>query len=267
MYSQFHRCAAFALGMLLCLGAMAGPAVTPQEGTAPIGPKLQAGEEIRVLDTADGKATILVRPAQDHETRGTLVLLSADGSLPASDATLERLRRLLPAHGWTTWLLAAEPSPAMHGKDDGDDTPHTEDAPAQPVPPSTAAWTRRIDATIDAARAEYPTVVIAATGTTAALLAHDMPAVTAVLLIDPVEPVGADPAVQQPLRVPVMEVLYPALALQRPPPPQAGQDVPYRRLLIETTEVEPLDVETVLTRRVRGWLKSVVQAPASAGDR
>ncbi|HMV71024.1 MAG TPA: DUF3530 family protein [Pseudomonadales bacterium] len=232
-----------------------------------------ADDETRTLNAAGGEFTTLVRTAQGTP-HGTLVLLPADGAHPEAGEAMERLRRDLPAHGWTTWLITLDPPPGIRS---GRIDPDAQQEPSQPTADAghaeaLARWAEhgeaRITATLTAARAENPTVVLAAAGPAAVLLLHALPDATAALLIEAVELPDLALAWPQPLPVPVMEILRPALAIQRPPPARDSSDQEaarrYRRLLIDVANVEPFGVETLLTRRVRGWLSTMRAAPAAA---
>lgn len=254
MHSAVRCFAAFVLGCLWCMGSV-------------------ADDETRALNAAGGEFTTFVRTARGTP-HGTLVLLPADGAHPEAVEAMERLRRDLPTHGWTTWLITLDPPPGIRS---GRIDPGVQQEPSQPPPDAghaeaLARWAEhgeaRIAATLAAARAANPTVVLAAAGPAAALLLHALPGATAALLIEPVELPGLALAWPQPLPAPVMEILRPALAIQRPPPARGSSDHEaarrYRRLLIDVTNVEPFGVETLLTRRVRGWLSTLQPASAAA---
>lgn len=310
------RFLALALGCLLCAGggvtragAQSAPAPIEAPAAAPATEPRPAApaDETRTLRAGAQQFSVIVRAARGAQQHGALVLLPPDGAHPGASAALERLRRDLPAHGWSSWLLVLEPPPRIHAGRLGTDAPAeaappapdalaeaaspapdapaeaaspAPDAPAAEAPPAPDAeraaelqrWAadagERIDAALTAARAAHPVTVLAAAGPGAALLARALPAASAALLIDPVEFAELAPAWPAPLPVPVMEILRPALAARRPPPaaPAGTGSAPYRRLVIDVASSEPFGVETLLTRRVRGWLATLAPVPAAAAD-
>lgn len=261
------------LACLLCVGAMPARAAEPPDPTpaaAPAAPAaVQRDDETRMLGPDDAKFAVLVRAARG-EVQGTVVLLPPGGSHTTTDTALQRLRHDLPMHGWNTWLLDLDAAPGIHIGRIDPDADHDDTAASAPGTDMEHWLVRseaRVELALDAARASHPTVVVAASGLTAALLLHALPSASAALLIDPLELPGLTLSWPQPLPAPVMEIVRPSLAVQRSPPEQASTDggpVRYRRLVIDTTgvHVKASDVETLLTRRVRGWLKSTLTAPS-----
>ncbi len=263
------RFLALALGCLLCAGGAAthavaqsapapieAPAATPATEPRPTAATAAPPDETRTLRAGEQEFRVIVRAARGAQHHGALVLLPPDGAHPGASAALERLRRDLPAHGWSSWLVVLEPPPASDAERATDLQRWAADAG------------ERIDAALAAARAAHPVTVLAAAGPGAALLARALPTASAALLIDPVEFAELASAWPTPLPVPVMEILRPALAAQRPPPaaPPGTGSAPYRRLVIDVASSEPFGVETLLTRRVRGWLATLAPPSAAPAD-
>lgn len=253
------------------LGAGALAQTASGQETAATQAQPSAEDVLRTLDTADGDFTVRIRAAQRVRSGGTLLMLSLGDGDSATGSALERLRHDLPAHGWTTWWIPLDAPPWAHARPPGA-MPEEADVPPQTAEARRHAeleqWMRhgrnRLQAAITALHDPGPGVVLVAAGP-AALLVPGAPArLAGVLLIEPFEHADFPAALSAAAPVPLMEILSPALAAERPPYPgqTAGESAHYRRLILDGTSPEPFGVETLLTRRVRGWLTALA-SPAN----
>lgn len=275
------------------------PAPGPAAGAdlAALGAALSA--ERRVLKADGVEFAVFVRPALGPDAQGTLLLIPGDGSHPTSAAGLEQIRQTMPALGWATWLLTLEPPPRVQsGKLDAAAqaaaAPPADVAPAgvgaAPAAAGTEAgldarraqaleqWATRCQARLiaatAAAAAEGRPLVLVAEGSAAAVLTRGMAsapgAVRAAALLEPVALPGLALEWPRGLERPVLEVLDPAASREqgrlRREQALARQLQDYRQLTLETAGWSPDSGERALTRRLRGWLTTLLRAPDDAPD-
>lgn len=248
----------------------AGASAGPEAATDKVIPG-RSDDELRTLDTTDGDFTVRIRTTQRAHASGTLLMLSLGDGDSATGSALERLRRDLPAHGWTTWCVPLDAPPWAHAQHPGA-VPEEADVPVQTMDTQRHAelerWMthgrNRLQAAMTALHDPGSGVVLVAAGP-AALLVPGAPArLAGVLLIEPFDHPDLPATLPTAAPVPLMEILSPALAAQRSPPAgqPAGESAHHRRLILDGASPEPFGVETLLTRRVRGWLTALA-SPAT----
>jgi len=273
--------------------APAAPATPAPAGAAPaVDPDLAAlgdrlAQERRLLKSDGNEFAVFVRAAREP-VRGTLLLLPGDGNHPTSAAGLEQIRAAMPAHGWATWLLTLEPPPRAHVEKIGtpDASPPAAEAPATVgEAPATLDGQRaaaleqwatrsqaRVIAAIASAAAEGRPLALVAAGSSAVLLTRGMGSapgsVRAAALLDPVELPGLALEWPRGLARPVLEVLSPAAGPAqgrlRREQAAARQLENYRQLTLETGSWQPGPADAPLTRRLRGWLTTLIATPDAA---
>lgn len=270
---------------------VAAPAGSPVPGVDPDLAALDAelADEKRALKTASGEFAVFVRTAPQRPAQGVLLLVPGDGTHPTSAAALEQLRRTLPVHGWSSWLLTLPPPPlSWSARLDAAPTPGAPAAvpqgpeeagtPDQDRSRALRAWAAacesRIAAALASATAEQPRVVLVGEGSAAALVTAAMgastPAASGAVLLEPVELHELPADWPEELGAPVLEVLSPALAYaegdRRRASARDRQVRHFRLLTLPTDDWSPGRGETMLAQRLRGWLKSLDAAPGRGGD-
>jgi hypothetical protein len=231
---------------------------------------------------------VFVKASTGKPARGALLLLPGDGEYPTASPAIEQLRQLLPAKGWSTWLISLESPPRSHsGPLAPDSDPQSAATPAQQEPDeqqrieALRKWAKRCEARIaqamSAASAEG-TLVLVAENSAAALLTGFVgtqpAAVKAAIVIEPVDFPGLASEWPKDLALPVLELLDPVTRREEGAQRRAQADAVglerYRQIMTSIGPWEPGDNETLLAKRVRGWLKSLDldsrPAPAPAAD-
>jgi Protein of unknown function (DUF3530) len=259
------------------------PATTPAAGDADLAAlAARLADERRMLKAGGGEFAVFVRTAQEEPARGTLLLIPGDGAHPASAAAVAQIHATLPAHGWSSWLLSLESPPRSWTATIG--------AAAAPAPPAGAAanqprlpdasldaeraqelqfWAERcqarIAAAIAAAAAAGGKVVLLSEGSAALLLSRAVAAAPATIQgavqIEPIELGGPVQQWPEGLAAPVLDVMSPAAsraqgAARRERARERGLRN-YRQLTLETGSWYAARGETMLARRLRGWLSAL----------
>ncbi len=287
-----HRLSTLLCALALALEAMAAEPTAGTEAAAaqppaavaaaPAAPDLaelalQLAAERRLLQVEGEEFPVFVKTSTAKPARGALLLLPGDGEYPTASPAIEQLRQLLPAQGWSTWLISLESPPRSHsGPLVPDPDPQASAAPAQPDPDAQQRieelrkWAKRCEARIaravSAASAEGALVLVAENSAAALLtgfVGAQPAAVKAAIVIDPVDFPGLASEWPDDLAVPVLELLDPVTqheegAQRRAQADAAGLDR-YRQIMTSIGPWEPGDNETLLAKRVRGWLSSLDQ--------
>ncbi len=247
---------------------------------------LKLAAEQRLLQAEGVEFPVFVKPVSGEPAHGALLLLPGDGTYPTASPAIEQLRQLLPAQGWSTWLISLESPPRSHsGRLAGDPDPPPAATPAQRASDEQRrleelqAWAKRCQARIaqvvTAASAEGSLVLVAENSAAALLTGFvgTQPAATrAAVVIEPVDFPGLASEWPKDLAMPVLELLNPVThfeqGAQRREQAQAMGLENYRQIMISIAPWQAGDNETLLAKRVRGWLKSLDQiaGPTSNAD-
>ena len=245
---------------------------------------LQLADEQRLLQADGVEFPVFVKPARGEPAQGALLLLPGDGAYPTASPAIEQLRQLLPALGWSTWLISLESPPRSHSGRLADNP--------DPQPPATPAqrasdeqrrlvelqeWAKRCQARIaqavTAASAEGSLVLVAENSAAALLtgfVGAQPAAARAAVVIEPVDFPGLASEWPKDLALPVLELLNPVThheqGAQRREQAKAMGLENYRQIMISIAPWQPGDNETLLAKRVRGWLKSLDQDSGSTPD-
>lgn len=261
----------------------------PAEGDAAPAPATNAAGNsgnVRRLKAGGEEFSVHVAPITGGPAQGTLVLVPGDAAFAMSSRGIAQLRDGMPAFGWSAWVPELESPPRSHaaalGRKSADPSP-AEGAQAATVPEDVPleaaragelqAWATRNRARLAAvvtAAATEGRVVVVAEGVGAALLtglvAEAPHAAFAVALVEPVELPGLPAAWPKGSATPVLEVFDPAAqhtqgAARRSQANASGLHY-YRQTVLSLEAGGGTEGETLLVRRLRGWLRSLEPADA-----
>jgi hypothetical protein len=283
----------------------AAPGEPPDPSTTPVA-AAATGDEPRDLTAGEQRFAVLTRAARGADATRVLVLVAGAGAAPSTWTATEQLRESLPDHGWSTWLLGLETPPLVRSaalKSQSSAVPGVgETAPADAAASAEAAtaaeaaqtgvpspdaerlaeyrgWlagsVERIAGTIAQAGAAHPDgVVLAGEGSAAAAvlaaLQRDAPVLRGVLIIEPVWPTDIPARWPRGLAMPALEILTPATLHregdERRRDARTLALAQYRQFGIAFEGWAPGSGESVLAKRVRGWLERLDAAPEAPAE-
>ena len=236
------------------------------------------------ISAGSSEFAAVLEPSRSGTAQGTLILVPGNGQKPGLEAPTTQLQKFLPNNSWQTLTISLHPWPGtrrwlLDEKNNGptqEAETDPESAEKQPktsttdiiVPETPQQWQEanlaRLAAAITYLRGNSNEDIFLAGDGLGALLVNTYLAntpgsgISGAVLIAPHRPLGAKPTLSTALDVPVLDLL-PAQtrvieARQRRLALSSGPG--YQQLRLSLASLPRLHADSLLSRRIRGWMES-----------